>query len=121
MWVLFWMEVRMYLAICPFFGSFILEAQGERWVIDSGKEQQVYQAHLHDYEKWEFYRLRAEGHNTLVINPDGGPDQVLDGTARIISFESTPERTVAVADLTEVYAGNASRVHRTFSMIDRPG
>jgi hypothetical protein len=75
--------------------------------------------HRHSYRKWEFYRIRAEGHNTLVINPDGEPDQGLEASAKITSFESTPERAVAVVDLSEAYTKHAKYVQRTLSMIDR--
>ncbi len=99
-------------------GSFILEALGERWVVDSGVEREAYQRHRNQRQRWEFYRLRAEGHNTLVINPDGGPDQELNAFAAI---EPTSEarRVRAVVDLSAAYAGRARRVVRTLSMIER--
>ncbi len=100
-------------------GSFILEALGERWAIDSGTERQTYMRHRHHNPKWKYYRVRAEGHNTLVMNPDEGPDQELKATANIAPFESTRDRAVAVVDLSEAYAGHARRVQRTLSMIDR--
>ena len=100
-------------------GSFILEALGERWVMDSGTESQTYQLHRHKKQRWEYYRVRAEGHNTLVMNPGEGPDQAIDSMATITHFASTPERATAVADLSEVYVDHARRVQRTLEMIDR--
>jgi hypothetical protein len=98
-------------------GSYIVEALGERWVIDSGVEREAYQRHRNKRQRWEFYRVRAEGHNTLVINPDGGPDQALDAFAAIEpSFSPNPTATV---DLSQAYAGRARRVRRTLSTIDR--
>jgi hypothetical protein len=99
-------------------GSFILEALGERWIIDSGVERETYQRHRNHRQRWEFYRVRAEGHNTLVLNPDGGPDQALDASAEI-SFTSTPARVDVAVDLSQAYAGCARRVRRTLSAIDR--
>jgi hypothetical protein len=99
-------------------GSFILDALGERWAIDSGVERETYQRHRNQRQRWEFYRVRAEGHNTLVINPDQGPDQDLDAFAEI-AFESTPALVTASADLSQAYVGRARRVQRTLSMVDR--
>jgi len=100
-------------------GTFILEAQGQRWAIDSGVEHETYMRHIHGNPKWAYYRVRAEGHNTLVINPDDGPDQNPKAIATIIDFESTPDGATAVVDLTDAYDGRARHVVRTFSMIDR--
>jgi hypothetical protein len=100
-------------------GSFILEALGERWLIDLGSERQTYLRHQHSFGRWSFYRLRAEGHNTLVINPSKDADQITSKPAQIKTFESTPKRATALMDLSRIYAANAKRVSRTFYMIDR--
>jgi hypothetical protein len=100
-------------------GSFILEAMGERWFIDSGLDHETYLTHNNHIARPDFYRIRAEGHNTLVINPDRGPDQSLTATARVLAFESRPERVRSVLDLSEAYAGRARKVTRTCTLIDR--
>jgi len=99
-------------------GSFMIEAEGERWAMDMGSDRQTYNQHLHDYPKWYFYRLRAEGHNTLVFNPDSGRDQEPDAEARIINYESADNLTTATADLSAAYARHARSVHRTLSLVD---
>ena len=100
-------------------GTFILEALGERWLIDLGSDHQTYLRHQHSFGRWDFYRLRAEGHNTLVLNPSKGADQITSKPAQIKTFESTPNRVTAVMDLSNIYAANAKRVSRTIEMIDR--
>lgn len=100
-------------------GSFILDALGERWFIDSGVDRETYLTHNNHIARPDFYRIRAEGHNTLVINPDRGPDQSLTATARVLSFESRPERARSVLDLSEAYAGKASKVLRTCTFAGR--
>ena len=100
-------------------GTFILEALGQRWAIDSGTERETYQTHRNKRRRWEFYRIRAEGHNTLVFNPREGPDQNPAAQCEITRFESTPDRSIAVLDLTDVYAEDVERAQRTFEMIDR--
>jgi hypothetical protein len=102
-------------------GSFILDALGERWFMDSGLDHETYLTHNNHIERPDFYRIRAEGHNTLVINPDRGPDQSLKAIARVISFESRPERVQSVLDMSEAYAGKASKVLRTCTLTNRRG
>jgi len=100
-------------------GSFILEAQGERWVIDSGKDRETYQRHKNHTPRYDYYRTRAEGHNTLVIAPDGELDQDIEGKAKFLKFDSKPDKATATLDLTSAYKRVARSVRRTFSMDDR--
>ena len=100
-------------------GTFILEALGQRWAIDSGTERETYQRHRNKRQRWEFYRIRAEGHNTLVFNPDKAPDQNPKAECPIITFKSESNHTTAVLDLTDVYIDDATRAQRTFEMVDQ--
>ncbi len=97
-------------------GSFIVDALGERWIIDSGKESETYQAHRHKNPRYAYYRVRAEGHNVPVLNPDKGPDQNPKAVAAFTRFESSPDQTVAVVDLTQAYRPHVSRATRTFEL-----
>ena len=68
-------------------GSFIYETRGQRFFIDLGPDDY----NLPDYfgkARWDYYRLRAEGHNTLVINPDGRPDQDPKAETKITRFDA---------------------------------
>ena len=100
-------------------GSFVLDALGERWIIDSGTERQTYMGHIQHNPAYAFYRIRAEGHNLPVFNPGKGPDQDPMAVAKIVKFESTPGRAAAVVDLTPAYQPNASRAIRQFTLEDR--
>lgn len=100
-------------------GSFVLDAKGERWIIDSGTEKETYQAHRHKNPRHAYYRVRAEGHNVPVLNPDKGPDQSPRAVAKFVRFESTPQQAVAVIDLGQAYQAHASRAVRTFTLADR--
>jgi hypothetical protein len=97
-------------------GSFIVDALGERWIIDSGKEHETYMTHTNRQPRHAFYRVRAEGHNVPVLNPGPGPDQDPKAVARITRFESSPERAVAVVDLSQAYRPHAARAQRTFEL-----
>ena len=100
-------------------GTFILEALGERWAIDSGTERETYQRHRNKRQRWEFYRIRAEGHNTLVFNPVNGPDQNPKAECPITTFYAAPNHATAVLDLADVYADDVTHAQRTFEIIDQ--
>jgi hypothetical protein len=100
-------------------GTFILEALGERWIVEAGKESETYQLHRNKREKWEFYRLRAEGHNLPVYDPGEDAGQKLDGVAPITTFTSTTDLATAVVDLSDPYGENVDRLTRTFEMHER--
>jgi hypothetical protein len=85
-------------------GSFVLEALGQRWVLDLGADNYNLPGYWDTMgRRWTYYRLRAEGHNTLVINPGQGPDQNPRAAAKMVRFESTAGRALAVADLSAAY------------------
>jgi len=98
-------------------GSFILECEGVRWFIDLGKDSETYQRHINKAGRWDFYRTRAEGHNTLVINPEfrGSQKRTEDGIAEFTKFESGDESAVAVLDVSKAYYNDASFI-RTFTL-----
>jgi hypothetical protein len=98
-------------------GTFILDANGERWIIDSGLDHETYLKHQNNIAREDFYRIRAEGHNTLAINPGKGPDQDPNAFARVTSFKSEGGQVKAVFDLTPAYAAQARKVERTLSVI----
>jgi len=99
-------------------GSFVFDAAGARWAVDLGSDDYNLPGYF-GKQRWTYYRLRAEGQNTLVINPGPGPDQDPAATTRITRFESKPGRTFAVADLTPAYATSARRVWRGMALLDR--
>lgn len=98
-------------------GSFVLDALGERWAVDPGADDYNLPGYFGS-QRWTYYRLRAEGHNTLVLNPDAGPDQDPRAAAQIVKFESRPGRAVAVADLSAAYAKHAQSVRRGIALLD---
>lgn len=99
-------------------GSFVLDADGERWIEDQGKDN-YNMPNYFGKMRWNYYRLRAEANNTLVINPDDGPDQNVDATAKISDFQSKPHLAAAVIDLSSAYQKDAIRVRRGFLLKDR--
>lgn len=95
-------------------GSFVFEALGKRWAMLPGPDSYGLPGYFLDYHdsvsRYTYYRVRAEGHNTLVLNPGAGPDQASNGKSVLSGFNA--QRQTAVADLTPAYAGRATRVAR---------
>lgn len=92
-------------------GSFVFDALGVRWALDFGRDN--YTAPYWNPwpsnttpNRWQYYRCRPEGNNTLVVNPGSDGGQSLDGVAPVIDFRSTaiPNLQQAVIDMTDAYA-----------------
>jgi hypothetical protein len=98
-------------------GTFVLDALGERWAVDLGADDYNLPGYF-GAQRWNYYRLRAEGHNTLVLNPGTAPDQDPQAAARIVKFTSRPDRSLAVADLSSAYAHYAREVRRGVALLD---
>ncbi len=99
-------------------GSFVMDASGERWAIDLGSDDYNLPGYFGS-QRWDYYRLRAAGHNTLVINPDAKPDQDTKSTAKIVRFSERPGAAFAIADLSNAYARNAKSVQRGLKLEGR--
>jgi hypothetical protein len=99
-------------------GSFVFDSLGVRWAIDMGADDYNLPGYFGP-KRWDYYRLRGEGQNTVVINPGVGPDQDPKAVAKVIRFGSTPERGFALVDLTEAYPGHAGSVLRGCALIKR--
>lgn len=96
-------------------GTFVFDALGKRWAEDLGSDGLTYD-NSYTGSRWDVYRTRAEGHNTLVINPDNSPGQDLSADTPILRFTSEPECARAVMDLSSAYSAQASRVLRGYKM-----
>src|SRR5205823_4100022 len=99
-------------------GTFILDALGVRWALDLGADNYNMPGYFGRL-RWTYYRMRAEGHNTLLLNPDAEPDQDPTAAARILRFKSQPERAFAIADLTPASARHARHIRRGIALLDR--
>jgi hypothetical protein len=62
--------------------------------------------------RFHMYRLRAEGKNTLVLNPDPRPDQNPESKAEFERILTQPADAMAIVNLSAVYDRDASSVRR---------
>jgi hypothetical protein len=99
-------------------GSFVLDAEGVRWFVDLGADDYNLPGYFGG-QRWNYYRMRAEGHNTLVLNPTNHPDQNPKAAAKIVRFDSKPQRVFAIADLTAPYATYARDARRGVALLSR--
>ena len=96
-------------------GSFYLEALGETWAEELGSgyyNAPGYWEYSPTGLRWNYYPKRAEGQNTLVINPGPGADQISDAQSGIIKYKSQADKAIAIADITDAYRDHASKVWR---------
>jgi len=84
-------------------GTFVVDALGQRWARQLGKDNYGLPGYFDygpDGQRWTYYRARAEGQNTIVVNPTAEPDQRTDAVCRITRHESSASGGLAIADLT---------------------
>lgn len=92
-------------------GTFILDSQGERFFKDIGKSDVSYDRPA---TTWLFYHNRAEGHNTLVLNPTDptviAMDQTRSANCPLIRYQAggAENSSFVIGDLTSAYTGAAS-------------
>ena len=99
-------------------GTFVFDALGVRWGVDLGADDYNLPGYFGG-QRWNYYRLRAEGHNTLVMNPGKEPDQKPAAAARIADSVSDGGTASVGADLTAAYAPHARSVKRVLTLQNR--
>ncbi len=99
-------------------GTWCMNAHGKQWFLDLGKDQLTY-ANLNgiNFTADQLYRIRAEGHNCIVFNPDLSTGQAPD-YASVESFHSDDEGGFAIMDLTRVYRDYVTDYKRGFMLTD---
>ena len=96
-------------------GQFVYENDGVSWAVDLGSDS--YSLNYMGYttgekNKWAYYRNRAEGHNTWVINPDSQPDQKISASGQIEKYKTSDDADMIVFDNSEAYSDDARSVRR---------
>lgn len=99
-------------------GTFVFDAMGERWAEELGPGSYYapgYFVNLPAGGRWKNYCKRAEGQNTLVINPDMTlEDQYALARAQVLAFNDGSSCRV---DMTDAYRMNgATEVTRDFEI-----
>lgn len=102
-------------------GSFIFDSMGVRWAKELGMSPYDLPG-AGDFSEfgthWSLFRARAEGHNTIVINPDEGPDHATRSQVDVVRYESKPKGGIAVLDMSDVLRDNATAAKRAMMLTD---
>ena len=105
-------------------GTFVFDSMGERWAVDLGPADygdSGYFVGIIGGGRWKVYAKRAEGQNTLVINPKTiFEDQYPFARAGFTEFtEDKTNGGKAVLDMTDAYRlKGVKSVKRTFELYD---
>lgn len=99
-------------------GSFVLDIGGQRFASDYGKES--YDLKANGTYRHYYYRIRPEGHNVFVINPDTtGNDIGMNlETETISTFVSKSRGAYTVVSMNKAYAGYAQSAARGMMLGD---
>jgi hypothetical protein len=95
-------------------GTFNFDALGQRWALDLGGDDYNLPGYF-GKQRWTYYRLRTEAHNTLTIDDE---NQDPAAKAPLIAFAKDPAKSFAVADLTAAYQEKLSNWRRGVGLID---
>ena len=102
-------------------GSYIFDMMGVRWACELGLGNYSIET-LHELGRLGGYRNRAEGQNTLVINPKGGKDQNTNVDCKIEKYQTDDNAAYVVMDISEAYEGmGPDSVKRGFAMLNNYG
>ncbi|MBR2868785.1 MAG: heparinase II/III family protein [Clostridia bacterium] len=102
-------------------GTFVFDSQGVRWAEELGPGQYDapgYFVNTPAGGRWKNYSKRAEGQNTLVINPSVMlEDQYVLAESEFILFEKNSDGGRCVLDMTDAYRMNgAIKAEREFEL-----
>ena len=100
-------------------GSFVFNSQGVKWAIDLGKDDYTIDGYYRQYnDRWKIFRLRPDGHNTLLIAPTPGDYGYALGKTAGLSVTTSDSQAKAVVNMTDLVSSKASSARRGFLLTD---
>jgi hypothetical protein len=96
-------------------GSFVLDAGGVRWAADLGPDDYDLPGYF-GRQRWSYYRLRTESHNTLLIDDQ---NQDARAEARITRQEFAPDLAWVQIDLSRANPGKVKQWTRRVGLAQR--
>jgi len=102
-------------------GTFVMEAMGELWFMDLGKDSYSLSGYgnVAKDARWTYYRKRAEGQNTIVVNPDSTGGQVRTAKCQITDYASAYDGGHATVNMLGAYDQyGVSSIRRSLALFD---
>ena len=96
-------------------GSFVMDALGQRWASDLGPDSYGLPGYF-GKQRWSYYRMRTEGHNTLTIDAQ---NQDLDSKALLTATGKKGDTLYSIADLSQTYEGKLTAWNRGVALIGK--
>ncbi len=105
-------------------GSFVMEANGERWAMDFGAENynSIEKTGIdlwsmnQEAPRWKLFRYNNLSHNTLAFD---SAFQLVEGNAPIINIIALPKAMSSEIDLSSVYANKVKSAKRKISIVKK--
>lgn len=104
-------------------GSFVMDADGERWASDFGAEDytrletegvDIWNM-AQNSQRWSVFRYNNLAHNTLAFN---GQYQLVKASAPLVSTSKRADFMNATTDLTTVYQGQVAKAERGTAIVN---
>ena len=100
-------------------GSFVFHSQGVKWAVDLGKDNYEVTGYYKQYDdRWKIFRLRPDGHNTLLIDPNPNDCGYALGQEATLTTEVSDTQAKAVVDMTKLVSSKATSAKRGFLLTD---
>ncbi len=96
-------------------GSFVMDALGQRWASDLGPDSYGLPGYFGP-QRWSYYRLRTQGHNTLTID---GQNEDLDANAPLTSTGTNGNTLYSIANLSQTYKTKLTTWNRGVALVDK--
>lgn len=105
-------------------GDFVLDALGKRWFVELGGDDYALSGYFNQTpnagadDRWDYYRNRGEGQNTIIVNPGSGPNMIYNTVTPLIAYQSeaTGRRSMAIYDMTPSTSG-VTKLWRGFQLL----
>ncbi len=81
-------------------GSFVIEADGVRWFTHPDVNTYAVDNYFGN-GRFDYYWARAEGHNTIIANPNGSDDQKQSAFAQVIASGTSATESFGIMDITQ--------------------
>ncbi len=100
-------------------GSFVFNSQGVKWAADLGKDDYTVDGYYRQHDdRWKIFRLRPDGHNTLLIDPNPNDSGYALGKTAGLTVATSDSQAKAVVNMTDLVSSKASGARRGFLLTD---